>query len=465
MAVTFGRSGAAGGWVRTGWASRLVFVSYSHADHIACRQFLKFLEPLCERLGDKVWVDRERLDAGDCWRDEIGDALDRAAVFIVLMSQEYRASTFCMDKELAPIMARQAGSGVRVIGIALHELTLADFSVCFADGASSGLEDFQCLPQGVQTVHGVSREGLVPLTRWPVAADAWHEVQVQLERALVQGGNTVRVATRTAAPQLRPVPADFPTLSPPYLCDRHDQSDLLALTLAEWHDQRCVRPLLLLTEGDEQDCLSEWIDRVATFEVAQALPLFDEGELAFNEPLVFAWPGGVRDEADARRRLTIQLARTMGRNVGTPLADLQAELVTQPRPTFWWTELSLSEGSASLAPGLRALAAILSSWPDLAPQGPLVVALNMVLDATGTQTESDAVRAGLWEASAPAGFRLAELGRLPRVGKTDLTAWAKARHVQPRLPRPSIDTLRDRLSAPQPMREFVRLYNDWVANG
>ena len=438
-----------------------MFVSYSHADHIACRQFLKFLQPLCDRLGDEVWVDHARLDAGDRWRDEIGEALERAAVFIVLMSQEYRASSFCMGKELAPILARQAAGGVRVIGVALHELTLADFSVCLSDGTSGGLEEVQCLPQGIQEVHGVSREGLVPLTRWPVAADAWHEVQVQLERALLQGGSPAR-ATTAIAPQPRPVPADFPALAPPYLCDRQDQSDLLALTLAEWHEQRCHRPLLLLTEGDEQDCLSEWIDRVATFEVAQALPLFDDSELAFNDPQVFAWPGGVRDEADARRRLTIQLARTLGRNVGTPLETLQADQVTRRQPAFWWSELSLSEGEASLAPGLRALAALLSSWPDLAPQGPLVVAVNLVLDAAGAV---DAVWAGLRDASAHPGLRLAELGRLPRVGKADLTAWSRAPHVRPRLPRPGIDTLRDRLSEPKPMRDFARLYDDWAAHG
>jgi hypothetical protein len=64
-----------------------------------------------------------------------------------------------------------------------------------------------------------------------------------------------------------------------------------------------------------------------------------------------------------------------------------------------------------------------------------------------------------------AGLRLVDLGRLPPVEKRDLTAWAKARHVQPRLPRPAIDELRDCLTAPKPMRDFARLYNDWAAKG
>jgi hypothetical protein len=104
---------------------------------------------------------------------------------------------------------------------------------------------------------------------------------------------------------------------------------------------------------------------------------------------------------------------------------------------------------------------MLGQWPDLAPQGPLVVAVNLVLDAPGA---TEALRAALFDAPGAAGLRLADLGRLPRVRKPDLTAWAKARHVQPRLPRPAIDSLRDRLTEPKPMRDFARLYEDWAAD-
>jgi hypothetical protein len=171
----------------------------------------------------------------------------------------------------------------------------------------------------------------------------------------------------------------------------------------------------------------------------------------------------VRDEADARRRLTFQFAKSLGRNVGTPLAQLQAELVARRQPTFWWTELSLSEGKASLIPGLRALAEVLAGWPDLAAPGPLVIAVNLVLE--GAAGSAEAVWAGLRQAPALANLSLAELGRLPRIGKPDLTPWARAAHVRQRLPQPSIDTLKDRLTEPRPMREFARLYDDWAANG
>jgi len=363
-----------------------------------------------------------------------------------------------MDKELMPILRRQCDEGVRVIGIALHELTLADFSVRFDDGQCVGLEDFQCLPQGIKDVEGTRRNGLVPLTQWPVVADAWHQVQKQLEAALNDSAAPPARGV-SASPYAHPVAADFPALAPPYLCDRRDQADLLSDTLAQWHELGCHRPLLVLTEGDEHDCLIEWVDRVSAFEVAQALPLFDGGELAFGDPTVFAWPTGVRDEADARRRLTFQFARMLGRNVGTPLESLQAEVVARRQPTFWWSELNLSEGEATLSLGLSALAATLACWPDLAAQGPLVIALNLVLDVTGS---TDAVWAGL--RGAP-GFRLAELGRLPKVGKSDLTAWARAPHIRPRLPRPNIDALRDHLTEPKSMRDFVRLYDDWAAKG
>lgn len=458
---SFGRSGAAGGWVRTGRASRLVFVSYSHADHVACRRFLEFLRPLCDRLGDQVWVDEERLDGGDLWRDEIGTALGEAQVFIVLMSQKYRASDFCMIDELAPILRRHTSDGVRVIGIALHELTLKDFSVRLDATHSCGLDELQCLPQGVLDEDGVSRRGLKPMSKWTGEADAWHQVQVQLEHALSSTAGGCRPQLKAAAPP-QPV-ADPDKLAPPYLCDRHTQCDDLAAVLEEWHGLRCSRPLVILSEGADHDCLPEWVQRMSEFEIRKALPRFEGGDLAFDPKLPGTpWPENIRDEVHARRSLIQKFSMELGLNASSSIEPLHAELCNRMSPTLWWTELFLSYGEGSLLAGMRGLSGLLSGMPTLTPQRPLVLVLNVVHDSPGSV---EVLRGVLHEGRVAGGFHFADLGRLPPVSRRDLNVWATARHVQPRLPRPSIDTLRDRLTEPKPMREFARLYYDWAAHG
>lgn len=204
MAATTQFKGAKGRLIQTGRTTRSVFVSYCHADFRDRDAFLKFLRPMCERLGDQLdawcfWVDSADLVGGDRWKDEIRDALAQADVFIVLMSQEYVESPFCKGIELAYILDKCHRGQARVIGVALHKLNLQDFTVTTDDGVALSLEEVQCLPQGVSREKGQEREGLVPLTLWPERRDAWSEVQTQLERALTSTKSGVRARPRTDA--------------------------------------------------------------------------------------------------------------------------------------------------------------------------------------------------------------------------------------------------------------------------
>ena len=69
-----------------------VFLSYAHKDGAS----------LAPRLHDDLtseglmaWLDRERLTAGDVWRDEIEHAIDRADVVLALLSAGSYVSDVC----------------------------------------------------------------------------------------------------------------------------------------------------------------------------------------------------------------------------------------------------------------------------------------------------------------------------------------------------------------------------------
>jgi hypothetical protein len=62
-----------------------VFLSYAHTDGADLAQRLH--EDLTHQ-GFLVWLDVERLTAGDIWRDEIEQAIERVDVVLALLSAE-----------------------------------------------------------------------------------------------------------------------------------------------------------------------------------------------------------------------------------------------------------------------------------------------------------------------------------------------------------------------------------------
>ncbi|SHN47430.1 TIR domain-containing protein [Cryptosporangium aurantiacum] len=93
-----------------------VFVSYSHADHAWLERLERHLRPLTRDQSLDLWSDR-RLRAGDRWRDEIADALDRARAAILLVSSDFLASDFISEIELPALLRAAESGGCRIIPI------------------------------------------------------------------------------------------------------------------------------------------------------------------------------------------------------------------------------------------------------------------------------------------------------------------------------------------------------------
>lgn len=91
-----------------------VFISYSHSDRECVERLLVHLRPLQKQGKLELWVDTH-LRAGDKWRDEIQNALERATVAILIISADFLASDFIIENELPPLLKNAEEKGTRVL--------------------------------------------------------------------------------------------------------------------------------------------------------------------------------------------------------------------------------------------------------------------------------------------------------------------------------------------------------------
>ncbi len=119
-----------------------MFISYSHNHREYLERLLIHLKPLEKEGLIDVWADT-RLRAGDEWREEIAQALQRAAVAILLVSADFLALDFINEDELPPLLAKAQEEVTRIIPVILS-------ACCFA--RDKNLQRFQAFNSPNETV-------------------------------------------------------------------------------------------------------------------------------------------------------------------------------------------------------------------------------------------------------------------------------------------------------------------------
>lgn len=95
-----------------------IFVSYSHADSDHLQRLKIHLRPFEREELVEIWSD-VKIKAGQRWKSDIKNAIDRAAVAILLISADFLASDFIAENELPPLLAAAQSEGVKILPIIL----------------------------------------------------------------------------------------------------------------------------------------------------------------------------------------------------------------------------------------------------------------------------------------------------------------------------------------------------------
>ena len=100
---------------------KTIFVSYSHRDRPWLDRLYVHLKPF-ERNGRlELWND-EKIAPGAQWRQEIEQAIDRAAASVLLVSADFLASDFVAVHELPRLLKKADRARVLPIIVAPCEL-------------------------------------------------------------------------------------------------------------------------------------------------------------------------------------------------------------------------------------------------------------------------------------------------------------------------------------------------------
>jgi small GTP-binding protein len=100
-------------------AGARLFISYSHRDEDLKKELLNHLSSLRRESLISEWHDR-RIAPGDDWRSAIDSNLESADLVLLLVSSDFMASDYCMEKEMTRAMQRHAAGDTRVIPVILR---------------------------------------------------------------------------------------------------------------------------------------------------------------------------------------------------------------------------------------------------------------------------------------------------------------------------------------------------------
>ncbi len=140
-----------------------VFISYSHRDE-ALRESLETHLGALRREGFiETWTDR-RIAPGADWAGEIDRNLESAGIVLLLVSADFIASDYCIDKEMERALQRHAAGEARVIPIIVRPV----------DG-------WRQMPFG--KLQALPKDGKA-ITIWPNQDEAFAEVARGVRRAV-----------------------------------------------------------------------------------------------------------------------------------------------------------------------------------------------------------------------------------------------------------------------------------------
>jgi hypothetical protein len=455
-----------------------VFFSYAHEDEALRDKLEKHLGLLKRQRLIEAWHDR-RIVAGGRWATEIDTHLDAAHLILLLISADFIASDYCYGVEFGRALERHEAGQAHIIPVLLSA----------ADWESAPFASFNALPTNA-----------LPVKSWADADEAFADIARGI-RAAVERMRPGAAPAAPAAPERRAAgderrdgeagrPDDgrfeVPALLP-YLCDRSDQEGELGEAMSAHLKERPRRPFVLIVHGDEDECHTEFLERLQDESLPALLDL--KRRRLPVQSFALPWPESLRaagrtpETSKALRRL---VAHTLAGTSAAP-PERVFEEVAPECPVMLCLLLKTENLARGGLGALRAFFDFWDGWPDLPVGRTLLCAVSVrhqhvegmgffrrremrKVDAEVRRFLGGGARAGAEAGAAAAALDFADypglggvvLPELRSVTEQEVIVWSRSRPVRAkcRIKEAAIEALfrRRELCAPGgpiPMRQLA----------
>jgi hypothetical protein len=125
---------------------KTVFISYAHEDRRWADELITFMAPWIRDNRLQLWDD-SKIAAGQVWIDQIQKALEEATVAVLLVTKDFLASDFILEREL-PVLLEKAKR---------RELRLMWVAVGYSSVTSTDLAMFQAANDPARPLESLSR--------------------------------------------------------------------------------------------------------------------------------------------------------------------------------------------------------------------------------------------------------------------------------------------------------------------
>lgn len=102
-----------------------VFLSYSHKDESLRNELETHLKLMQHLRLIATWHDR-LIEAGDEWKNKIDENLELAEIILLLVSADFIASDYCVEKEMKRALERDEKGEARVIPVIVRDVDWTD---------------------------------------------------------------------------------------------------------------------------------------------------------------------------------------------------------------------------------------------------------------------------------------------------------------------------------------------------
>lgn len=160
------------------------FISYSHKDEEMLGRLHTHLKPLRRSGLLESWYDREII-AGSDLDSEISREMSEARLFLMMVSPDFLASDYCVDKEMSHAIDRHNAGSARVVPIILEPCSWE----------MSPLSKLKAVPKDGK-----------PISTWSNQNEAFHDAVGEIVRIIESNGHGIMKSTTPTAPQSPPIP-------------------------------------------------------------------------------------------------------------------------------------------------------------------------------------------------------------------------------------------------------------------